>query len=71
VPQYRITRREVAVLGSFIQRTAFPKGVRLLEGGRLPVERLVRHRLPLAEVGRGFEALRAGEAIKVVVEPAC
>lgn len=71
VNQYRITRHEVTVLGSFIQRTAFPKVVRLLEGGRLPVERLITHRLPLAEVGRGFEALRAGEAIKVVVEPSC
>lgn len=69
VAQYAITRHELTVLGSFIQRGAFPRVVRLLETGRLPVERLVSHRVGLEEVGRGLEALRAGEAVKVLVAP--
>jgi len=69
VNQYGITRNQVTVIGSFIQQTAFPKVVRILEAGLLPVEKLITHRLPLAEVGAGLEAMRAGEAIKVVVEP--
>jgi len=67
--QYEITRLELSILGSFIQRTAFPKVVRILEAGLLPVEKLITHRLRLDEVGRGLEAMRTGEAIKVVVQP--
>lgn len=67
--QYFTTRYEVTILGSFIQRTEFPKVVRLLEAGILPLEKLVTHRLALNQIGEGFEAMRAGEAIKVVAAP--
>lgn len=67
--QYTITRHEISIQGSFIQRTAFPKVVRLLESGVLPLEKLVTHRLRLAEVGRAWDAMRSGEAIKAVIEP--
>jgi threonine dehydrogenase-like Zn-dependent dehydrogenase len=67
--QYAITRYEASVLGSFIQRTAFPKVARILEAGLLPVERLITHRLRLDEVGVALEAMRVGEAIKAVIEP--
>ena len=69
VSKYVVTADEVSMIGSFIQRTAFPKVVRVLEAGLLPVERLITHRVPLEAVGQGFDALRAGEAIKVVVIP--
>jgi (R,R)-butanediol dehydrogenase / meso-butanediol dehydrogenase / diacetyl reductase len=67
--QYFTTRYEVTILGSFIQRTEFPKVVRLLEAGILPLEKLVTHRLALDQIGEGFAAMRAGEAIKVVAAP--
>ncbi len=67
--QYDITRREITVIGSFIQRTAFPKVVRLLESGRLPVEKLITHRLPLSGFGQALELLGQGQAVKVVLEP--
>jgi 2-desacetyl-2-hydroxyethyl bacteriochlorophyllide A dehydrogenase len=67
--QYAITRYEVSIFGSFIQRTAFPKVVRVLEAGLLPVENLITHRLGLSEIGEAFEAMRTGEAIKAVVQP--
>jgi len=67
--QYSPTRYEITIFGSFIQRTEFPKVVRLLEAGNLPLENLVTHRLALNEISEGFRAMRAGEAIKVVVKP--
>jgi (R,R)-butanediol dehydrogenase/meso-butanediol dehydrogenase/diacetyl reductase len=67
--QYAITRYEASILGSYIQRTAFPKVVRILEAGLLPVEKLITHRLRLNEVGVALEAMRVGEAIKAVVQP--
>src|SRR5262245_24549085 len=69
VNQYVVTRHEISILGSFIQRTAFPKVIKILEAGLLPVERLVTHRLTLGEVHTGLEAMRLGQAIKVVVSP--
>jgi threonine dehydrogenase-like Zn-dependent dehydrogenase len=69
IKQYLVTRYEITILGSFIQRTEFPKVVRLLESGILPLERLVTHRITLDEMSLGFEAMRSGEAIKVVAEP--
>ena len=65
--QYAITRYEASILGSYIQRTAFPKVVRILEAGLLPVEKLITHRLRLNEVGEALEAMRVGEAIKAVL----
>lgn len=67
--QYYPTRYEVTILGSFIQRTEFPKVVRLLEAGILPLENLVTHRVSLDQIGAGLDAMRAGEAIKVVASP--
>ena len=67
--QYAITRYEASVIGSFIQRTAFPKVARILEAGTLPVEKLITHRLKLADVGDALEAMRVGEAIKAVIQP--
>ncbi|MBX3280515.1 MAG: alcohol dehydrogenase catalytic domain-containing protein [Acidobacteria bacterium] len=64
--QYLATRYEVTIHGSFIQRVEFPKVVRLLESGILPLEKLITHRLSLDRIGEGFDAMRAGEAIKVV-----
>ena len=67
--QYYPTRYEVTILGSFIQQNEFPKVVRLLEAGTLPLEQLVTHRVRLDRIGEGIEAMRAGQAIKVVAEP--
>jgi len=30
---------------------------------------LVTHRLPLPEIEKGFEAMRRGEGIKVIIKP--
>ncbi len=67
--QYHPTRYEISIIGSFIQRTAFPKVVRALEADIVPVEKLITHRLGLNELGAGLEALRNGRAIKVLVQP--
>jgi threonine dehydrogenase-like Zn-dependent dehydrogenase len=67
--QYDITRREVTLIGSFIQRTSFPKVVRILESGKLPVERLITHRFPLSGFGQAIELLGQGRAVKVILEP--
>ena len=69
VKQFDITRSEVTIFGSFIQNTAFPKVVKILESGILPMGKLVTHRFRLEEFGSAVELLRAGQAVKTVLSP--
>ena len=46
----------------------FPHTLSLYRSGRLPLDRLVSHRLPLEEAERGFELMHSGEATRVVLE---
>ncbi|HEY7731999.1 MAG TPA: alcohol dehydrogenase catalytic domain-containing protein [Gaiellaceae bacterium] len=72
LPALSIPRMERRVLGS-IYGSSKPErdfGVvcELYRAGRLPLDRLVSHRLPLAEVGRGFELMQGGDALRVVLD---
>jgi Zn-dependent alcohol dehydrogenase len=72
LPALSIPRMERRVLGS-IYGSSKPErdfGVvfDLYRAGRLPLDRLVSHRLPLADVGRGFELMRGGDALRVVLD---
>ena len=39
----------------------------LLSQGRLPVEKMITHRIPLSDFDLGFEMMRAGESIRTIV----
>ena len=43
--------------------------MRLLETGQVKVDRIITHRLPLAEYQKGFDLLLERQAIKVMLEP--
>jgi alcohol dehydrogenase len=72
LPALTIPRMERRVLGSIYGSTRpdrdFPLTLDLYRRGRLPLDKLVTHRLPLADVGRAFELMRSGEAIRVVLD---
>ena len=70
IAQEQITRDELTILGSFVGQDVFPEAIRLLEQGRLHLEPLVTHRIGLEELPAAVDALRAGGAVKVEVEPA-
>ena len=69
VRQFDISRSEVTIFGSFIQNTAFPKVVKILESGISPIEKLVTHQFDLEEFGSAIELLRQGQAVKTVLSP--
>jgi Zn-dependent alcohol dehydrogenase len=73
LPAVTIPRMERRVLGSIYGSSRperdFGRLLDLHRDGRLPLDRLVSHRLPLEEAERGFELMRSGEAIRVVLEP--
>ncbi|MBC7083354.1 MAG: alcohol dehydrogenase catalytic domain-containing protein [Firmicutes bacterium] len=69
VAQYYITRHEVAVLGTYIAKYTFPPAIKVLESGAIKTDALITHRVSVANIHEGFEAMRSGKAVKVVVTP--
>lgn len=68
VRQYDITRRELTVFGTYVGDYTFPDAIRILERGVADLGPVVSHRLSLEELPDGIEAIRAGKAVKVVVD---
>jgi alcohol dehydrogenase len=72
LPALSIPRLERRVLGSLYGSSRperdFPLILELYRSGRLPLDRLISHRLPLDEVEQGFELLRSGAALRVVLD---
>lgn len=55
-------------LGSGVPSRDIPRFLGLHRRGKLPVEKLMTHRITLDEINEGFDRLHAGEAIRQVVE---
>ncbi len=66
-----LTAEERTVKGSFmgscVPRRDIPKFMELYQGGRLPVDKLVTHRIGLDQINEGFELLASGDAGRVVI----
>ena len=72
LPALSIPRLERRVLGSLYGSSQpdrdFPLTLELYRRGRLPLDRLVTHRLRLDEIAHAFELLRSGDAVRVVLD---
>jgi S-(hydroxymethyl)glutathione dehydrogenase / alcohol dehydrogenase len=72
VPARLIPRGERRVIGALYGSSRperdFPLILDAYRRGRLPLDRLISHRLPLDEIERGFELLRGGDARRAVLE---
>jgi S-(hydroxymethyl)glutathione dehydrogenase / alcohol dehydrogenase len=73
LPAQSIPRMERRVLGSIYGSSRperdFPRTLDLFRSGRLPLDRLVSHRLPLDAVEDAFALMGSGEALRVVLDP--
>ena len=47
----------------------FPHSIRILESGAVSLKALLSHRLPLRDIHKGFDAIHAGQAVKVMITP--
>ena len=54
-------------LGSSVPSRDLPRFIDMHREGRLPVERLLTHRLTLDEVNEGFDRLASGEAVRQAI----
>ncbi|MCH1982741.1 alcohol dehydrogenase catalytic domain-containing protein [Ruminococcus sp. OA3] len=59
--------KEIQVVGS--RSKDFPAALSLLSEGRLDLDELVSHRLPLSEINEGIALMRSREASRVIVYP--
>ncbi|HHY46095.1 MAG TPA: alcohol dehydrogenase catalytic domain-containing protein [Firmicutes bacterium] len=69
IRQYDITRYEVDVMSAYISKNTFPPAIKVLESGVIDPRVLITHRISLEDISSGIEAMRNGEAIKVVITP--
>ena len=54
-------------IGSCVPRRDLPNYVALFQGGKLPVDRLLTHRLRLEDINAGFDRLHDGSGVRQVV----
>ncbi|QFU09768.1 Putative alcohol dehydrogenase D [Rhodobacteraceae bacterium THAF1] len=54
-------------VGSCVPKRDIPRFAALMMAGRLPIEKLMTHRIKLEDINEGFERLAAGEAIRQVI----
>ena len=75
-PCTQLLERGIKIIGSFDNEAEhFVRALPLVADARIPLERLITHRLPLGGVQRGFEAVRNGnmldnrEIVKIAIDP--
>ena len=62
--------KELNVLGAHLGPGCWPAAIRMLEEGRLPMEEICSHQLPLADFQKGLDLVASGkESIKVSLIP--
>jgi len=71
VPAVSLVAEERSVRGSYmgsaVPRRDVPRFVALYQAGKLPVDRLLTHRMALEEVNEGFDRLADGQAVRQVI----
>jgi threonine dehydrogenase-like Zn-dependent dehydrogenase len=62
--------KELDVLGAHLGPNCWPAAIRLIEAGRLPLDDICTHQLPLSEFQKGIDLVASGkESIKVSLIP--
>ena len=69
VPQALIMRKELQVFGAFNSKYTFAPVLKLMEYGMLPMEEIVTQVMPLEKIFEAHRMMRAGEALKIVIDP--
>ncbi|WP_179333925.1 zinc-dependent alcohol dehydrogenase family protein [Winogradskyella costae] len=54
-------------LGSGSPKVDIPNFMEMYQAGRLPVQKLITHRIKLEDINEGFERLAAGDAIRQII----
>jgi L-iditol 2-dehydrogenase len=71
VPINEFWRNEIKLMPSYGNSPLdATQAIELIRSGRVPVEKMITHRLPLTETGQGFRLVAGGgKSMKVIIEP--
>ena len=69
IQQSLITRNELKVLGSYCSNNLYPRTIKIVESGVLPLEKLITHRIGLDDILKGIEEIKSGKTVKIIVYP--
>lgn len=67
--QWKITKKEISVLGTWLANATFPEAVKIVEQKAIDLGALVTDVISLDQIHEGLEKLRKGQAVKVIVKP--
>ncbi len=69
LPLFDVFKKELKIMGSFVNPRTHQRAVNLLNHGRLNIDALITHRFPLAQVEEAIHMQMSDASIKVVVLP--
>lgn len=69
IPVGTLLKKEIEVFGAFIGKYSFERTRRIMESGKLPLEKVISHVLPLDKIHQGIDLLRKGEGLKIIITP--
>lgn len=62
--------KEIVVTGSYSEKMSdFQAAQALLQSGRFPSEKMITHRLPLADIEQAFPLMESGQSLKIAIQP--
>jgi 2-desacetyl-2-hydroxyethyl bacteriochlorophyllide A dehydrogenase len=62
ISPFEIYRRDLEIIGSFAIRRTYDRAFKLMEHGRVKVEKLVHEAMPVEELNRGLDLMKRGAA---------
>ncbi len=66
---YQIYRNEWSIIGAFVLPYTMERSMKLIASGKVKVEPLFSHRLPIEGVHQAMDLMGSGEAIKILIDP--
>ena len=71
IPAVSLTAEEITLRGSYfgtcVPSRDLPRYLSLFQRGKLPVDKLLTHRIKLEDINEGFDRLREGKAVRQIV----
>lgn len=67
LPSFELFFRELTIMGSFVNPATQGRAVNLIASGKIQLEPLVTHRLPLDSINEAFQIFGNSEVIKIMI----
>lgn len=64
-----LNQKELQVFGSYAASYSFEDAIDVLSDPRIPLERLITHRIGLEDITEAFELMRQGRTMEVLITP--